>query len=360
MYPILYKKTATGAIQTWQMQIQNNQHCVISGQEGGKKVTSSWTTCTPKNVGRANETTAEEQAMLEVKAKYKKKLDGEYYNDILKANTPKIFKPMLAHKYKGGLTFPVHTQPKLDGIRAIVTKDGIKSRTGKVITSCPHILEALVSTFEEHPDLILDGELYHHNLKEDFNKLVSVIRKDKPSEQARALVQYHIYDMPSSSDNFVRRSLILTGILFWASLEPSIEIVPTCKSVNQQALDSANEKYAAQGYEGQIIRLDKPYQNKRSKFLLKRKEFADHEYKIVGIAEGKGNWAGKAKRITCQLPDGREFGATLKGTQKYCAEVLANSEKYIGKQATVKHFRETPGGIPRFGIVKSLHLKERL
>ena len=92
-----------------------------------------------------------------------------------------------------------YTQPKLDGIRCLVNKHGMNSRSGKPINSCPHIFEALEQFVKDYPNITLDGELYNHELKSDFQKIVSLVRKVKcrPEEIAESaeLVEYHIYDM---------------------------------------------------------------------------------------------------------------------------------------------------------------------
>src|SRR3546814_5619389 len=88
----------------------------------------------------------------------------------------------------------------LDGVRCIATKDGLFSRQGKPITSCPHISTALTPLFEHTPSLVLDGELYNHDLKDNFNEIISLVRKQKltPEQFAETakVVQYHVYDLP--------------------------------------------------------------------------------------------------------------------------------------------------------------------
>ena len=85
-----------------------------------------------------------------------------------------IHKPMLAHKYDDSRVDwdqPVYIQPKLDGVRCLFTKNGAYSRTGKQFMNLRHIEIALKPFFDQQPDVILDGELYNHKLKNDFEKL---------------------------------------------------------------------------------------------------------------------------------------------------------------------------------------------
>ncbi len=153
----IYKKTKTGATQEWTIEVVGNKYRTISGQTDGKKIVNEWTICYGKNVGRANATTDKEQAMLEAVAKRTKKLESGYFENIKHINKQQYFEPMLASKWedsKDKIQYPIFSQPKLDGIRCIVTKDGMFSRNGKPIISAPHILESLSEVFETHPNLI--------------------------------------------------------------------------------------------------------------------------------------------------------------------------------------------------------------
>ena len=365
----LYKVDTKGKVRMWRMEVDGNKIRTISGIDGGKVVTSGWTVTTPKNVGRSNATTAEEQAIAEVEAKYKLKLEGDYHSSIKNAEGGnRHIKPMLAFdwnkvKDKSQLKYPVFVQPKLDGIRCLATATGLWSRTGKEIVAVPHISAALASFFEENPDAILDGELYNHEFKDDFNTIISMVRKTKPSEEdielAREKVEYHVYDVASSEETFKKRcGEYKRGV---RSINSSCVVpVATHAATTEEEIDTLYGEFLEDGYEGGIVRLDSPYElGKRSKSLLKRKDFEDKEFKIVEIQEGKGNWSGYAKVVLFELEDGRTCGAGLAGTQEFTKEVLEKRDEYVGKQVTVQYFTRTPDGVPRFPIAKALHLKRR-
>jgi DNA ligase-1 len=351
-YPTLYKRDSTGKVRTWRMEVNDNGYRTLSGVHGGTETASGWTDAQPKNVGRTNETTADQQAHLEVEAEYKKKRSLAYFDNVEDVDGDRFYQPMLAHKYEGW-TGPCYSQPKLDGIRCIANAKGLWSRKGKPILAVPHIWNALAPIFAAHPEAIIDGELYNHSLKADFNKIVSLVKKQKPSPVDLALseqfIQYHIYDLPFKPGGFADR---------WSYIdlkEAAIVWVPTVAVGAETLLDQIYGEYLADGFEGQIIRSRTGvYENKRSKNLLKRKEFKDSEFEIVRVEEGLGNWAGYAKSIICKLPDGREFGSGLKGDQAYAAQVLKNASDYVGKQATIRYFTETPDGIPRFPVAYEL------
>jgi DNA ligase-1 len=355
----IYKKTKTGATQEWTIEISDNKYRTHSGQVGGQITTNAWTVVYGKNEGKANGTTDNEQALKEAIAKRTKKLESGYFESITNIDTKQYFEPMLAAKwedYKDKLTYPIYSQAKLDGIRCILTKDGMFSRNGKPIISAPHIFDSVKPLFETNPDLIFDGELYADKFANDFNKIVSLVKKTKPTtddlKESKELIEYHIYDLPSSDKNFVHRAYDL-AILFETrkELHPHCRIVETYKVPSEDVVTELYEKYVEEGYEGQMLRLDGKYENKRSKNLLKHKSFVDEEYTILDICEGEGNRTGTAGYMVFQTAEGKPFKSNVKGTWDETAEMLKSKKQLIGKQATIKYFNLTPDGIPRFPFV---------
>ena len=385
--PTLYKRTTTGATQSWEIEIEENKFRTISGQLDGKKITNNWTTCEGKNVGKKNETSGAEQALKEAEAKHQKKRDKGYRVDVGNIDKKKFYEPMLAQDFKnknrqneviadlqqvdGGTVGTVFSQPKLDGIRCIAMREGLFTRTGKEITAVPHIHEALKPLFEKYPNATLDGELYNHAYKDDFNKIIHLVRKqnltDEHLAESAEMIQYHIYDAPvigkdnpfrkggcyTEKDYFSDRTSILDAQFPNLGLdkEECLVIVETIEIHGREQLDRCYEDYVEAGYEGQMIRLDGPYENKRSSKLLKRKEFVDEEYEILGYDEGTGNREGTIKHFKFKNKDGREFNSNVKGTFEYMAELLERGDELVGKMATVKYFNLTPDGVPRFPYV---------
>ena len=301
----LYKRAVNGKTLEWEIEIENNCFRTISGYTDGIKTTSEWTCCEAKNVGKKNATTANEQALAEATAMHRKRIETGSFESINDIDTPVYFKPMLAHDYndyKDKITFPIHSQPKLDGVRCIVRSDGMWSRNGKPIISAPHIFESLKPLFEANPDLILDGELYADRDVADFNTIISCVRKTKPTkadlQTSAKFIQYHVYDIPSVERIF--RDRFFNDLL-------SIDLPECCKLVstivvrNETEINILYNEYMEQGYEGQILRTNSLYENKRSKSLLKHKSFVDGEFEILGVEEGKGNLSGKVGRLNFQI-----------------------------------------------------------
>lgn len=360
-FPTLYKRTNAGKIQEWTMEVEGNRFRTISGQTDGKKVTSEWTACFGKNIGRANATTDDEQAMAEATSRFTKQKDKHYHEDIKDADVAKFPKAMLAHKYEEfDDTFPVFSQPKLDGIRCLITVDGMWTRGGKPIISAPHIFEAVEWIFGLNPELVLDGEIYTHKLRDDFNKIISLAKKSKPTQadldESAEHLQYWMYDVINDGI-FNDRYAAADSIAQHSG--PAIQMTPTHAVETQEELDELYGEYQINGYEGQMIR--KPnslYEGKRTKSLLKRKEFVDEEFTIISLNEGKGNYAGMIKSVT--LTDGNiTFDSGIKGNQEFLLDLMGKVEAYPGKQATVRYQNKTPDGIPRFPVVYVLHETER-
>lgn len=363
IYPTIYKRTSTGKIQTWFAETDGGRFRSTAGQLNGKKTTTEWTICFPKNIGKSNATTAEQQAISEVEADYVKRLAKDYRKDLESIDADLRFKPMLAHewedrKHKIRSDF-VYIQPKLDGIRCIMNKDGMWTREGKEIFGAPHIFEGLKSLFDNDPKLILDGELYNHDLRNDFNSIVSIVKKQDPTleelELSKKLVQYWIYDMPSVQTIYKDRWSSIVS--FFATHDCLLEYciqVETSK-IHYCDVVSYSKKYIEWEFEGSIIRLgDGVYENKRSDNLLKYKEFQDKEYEIVDILEGKGNKASWAAKIIFKLEDGTTSKAGVIGNEDYCKELLVNKHACIGKMGTINFQSYTPDGKPRFAKFKGV------
>ena len=358
----LYKRDTNGNIRELTVEYSNgvmNATRTIAGIKDGKLVTSGWKDAYGKNEGKANATTDAEQAQKEAQAMWDKKVEKEYFEDISLVDTYDKFKPQLAHDYTKRPQSIGISQPKLDGIRCIARKDGLFTRAGKEITTCNHIFSSLQSFFEQYPNVILDGELYNHELKDDFNQITSLVRKVKPSslekELAYKLVQYHVYDMVWTDDvkpDFGTRYEFIVAQNF----DLPIVTVETTVCHSQEELDELYSQYTADGYEGQMVRNDTPYENKRSKNLLKRKEFITEEFNVVEVLEGSGNWQGYAKHFV--LTDGTEtFKSGVRGNQATLKALLEQEVKPTW--VTCRYFERSIDNIPRFPVVIDWGIGER-
>lgn len=365
VFPKLYKKTSTGAIQEWEVYVDDTNCTPVIvtkyGQLGGKIQTSTEIITEGKNIGRSNETSPMEQAYLQAKSDWEKQLKKGYVDNVDDAEDGKTdaiieggIAPMLAHKFSEQghkIKYPALVQPKLDGHRctsqigddALVT---LWSRTRKPITSVPHIVDAIARLCNLAR---LDGELYNHEYHNNFEELSSLIRQEEPSGKYED-VQYHVYDIPFPNMTNKERNELLQS--YKEKFEGSpIHIVETIVVNDEDELMDAFDHFIEQGYEGCMVRnMDGKYVNKRSYDLQKVKEFDDAEFKIVGIKVGtKGSMAGKAV-FTCQLPNGETFDCKMKGSMDELKKYADDPSLVIDKILTVQYQGYTKYGMPRFPV----------
>lgn len=371
-YPKLYKLDSKGTIRVWHMEQEANRHRTISGIQSGQMVTSNWTEVSGKNLGKANETSAIEQAQQEIEAKYRKQKKLGYVdnlNDMVQTNQThlkNIPKPMLAKCWKdysdkidlssGNWIM----QCKFNGMRCIATKDGLFTRRGERYLSCPHIEESLHSFFEKYPDAVLDGELFNEKYRQQLNEISKLVRKTvhltpEDLQKSREMVLYYVYDgyvehdwqYGPKEEYAIRRYFIdreITNRDYIQKVEDWIVTdIETLNRLYQSLVDA--------GHEGAMLRnIHSGYEHKRSKNLLKLKPEDDAEAIILDIQEGEGNWAKAGKIITLQWKD-IIFNATFKGTFDESVKFLQERDKWLGQTVTFLYNGLTGKGVPNYARV---------
>jgi len=272
-------------------------------------------------------------------------------------------KAMLAHKYNPDKAdYPAYIQPKLDGVRCLFTKDGAFSRADNQFMNVKHIEKALENFFNKYPTAVLDGELYNHELKDDFEKIISLVRKTKPTQEhkdeAAELVQYHVYDIASMTiGGYTTRLNYLQSNLFAGFNTWPVMSVETKVVLDYDEAVKQHNKYLKLGYEGSIYRsIDGKYKNTRSWDLMKFKDFDDAEATIIGYELGKGKRQGTLGKFIMQDDEGIQFGCPPgKGyTYKDLAAMIDNISHYIGERATFTYFQRTQAGSYRHPLYKCL------
>ena len=271
-------------------------------------------------------------------------------------------KPMLAHKFDNNRvdwSKPLYIQPKLDGVRCLITKDGAFSRTGKQFKNIAHIELSLKSFFDQQPDVVLDGELYNHDLKDDFEKIISLVRKQKPTDDdrldAKNLTQFHCYDYFDGvqyNSYKTRMNNLVTSDIY----SNCVKYVPARLVDSYNYARTLHNEYLADGYEGSIIRLDGLYKHGRSYDLMKFKDFSDTEATIIGYEVGQGKRTGTLGKFIMQDDEGVKFGCPPgKGyNYKDLADMLTNVTDYIGKRATFTYFQRTKANSYRHPLFKCI------
>ncbi len=286
--------------------------------------------------------TLQQQVVSRIKSRINKQLDKGYvktYDEALKppTNAMNMIQPMLAQPFKRVLSISntMYVQPKLDGHRCLITRQNGKmlaySRQGKSIDTIDHIL----NNIDIPEGTTLDGELYVHG-----EKLQTIASWSKRLQDLSKKLEYHVYDMVSD-EKFSDRLWQLNTFNFGAGI---------CRvyteEINPYEIDLTNllKHTLNAGYEGLILRDDKTgYQaGRRSKSLIKLKQTADAEFKVVDIKPSKTGWA----VLTCITDEGREFGVSAPGTHEQKTHVLQEPNKYLERYVTVEFSQLTKDNIP--------------
>ena len=364
VWPTLYGETSAGKIKEWDILVEDldiPQIVVVHGQQHGKKQTSIEKVKEGKNIGKSNETTPYEQACLQAESQWKKKQDKGYRISIELLETKDSDKPplpMLALKYedaKHRLVWPVLVQPKLNGRRCLARREGdtvrFYSRGNKEFKTLKHIIPDFLGFMEDRE--IRDGEIYNHG-GISFQKLISYIKDEKNPEweMIEKYVQFHNYDVVSDKGFKTRRLMLKDHGKY-------IKCVPTYICHDESEVSAYHAMFIENGYEGTMVRSggDEPYELEyRSHTLLKKKDFIDDEFKIIGCKEGVGKDEGKAI-FRCQTKNNTggtygdgSFDVRCKGVDEIRQEQWKNREKYIGKMLSVKFQCYSDEGIPIFPV----------
>ena len=259
---------------------------------------------------------------------------------------------------------PVFMQPKLDGVRCVIQYENMGleyevkaySRTGKEWKNIHHILEQLKPFFEKYPNVILDGELYNHDLKDDFETIISLVRRQKPDDidmlESRDLVQFHCYDIIDEKlpfeqrINFIRKSLMLLG--------DSIHTVSTTSIACKLDAEEMHKVNLECGFEGSILRTNDVYKCGRSWNLRKFKDFHDAEATLLAWVEGKGKRKGTVGKFMAVDADGNEFGMPVMDRFDYLQKNFRKMRNWVGKTATFTYFERTKAGSYRHPLFKCI------
>jgi len=279
-------------------------------------------------------------------------------------------KPMLAYPVSDkpiDYGNKISIQPKLDGVRCVIQYEKhinksenrvvAYSRTGKEWKNIYHILYDLVPFFEKHPNVILDGELYNHDLRDNFEKIISLVRKTKPTDQdrldARELTQFHCYDIIDETLTFEERNYF---IIKQVPTSYCVKHLKTFGVSGESGARAHHKTNLLMGYEGSIVRTNDTYQCKRSHNLRKFKDFSDAEATIVGFVEGKGKRKGTLGKFIMEDSDGNMFGCPPgKGyNYKDLSNLLHRAPHYIGATATFTYFERTKANSYRHPLFKAI------
>jgi len=387
IFPKLYEKSSTGKTKHWEISV--NSVAEQASQNTAKYTSSAMITVnygvgdskirkseklitTGKNIGKSNETSAYDQALLEAESTWKQKLDKGYVQNVTDLNK-EVLLPMLAQRFqerKHDIIYPAYVQPKLDGVRCLAKKidnETMKyySRMGKEYTTLEHLTSDLLKVLEVGQ--VLDGEIYSHDYT--FQEMISFVKKLRPESPN---LEYYVFDsVPSSKIKveqllkdkfdlkahglkpfvFEERYKSLVEIFQLISKKSKIRLLKTEKIQTEDDVYSKHNEYVKAGYEGIIIRnITGLYSlKKRSKDLQKYKEFKDEEFIITGGVSSTGTET-DCIIFNVKNKKDQEFAVRPRGSFEQRKQWLKNIDKLIGKKLIVRFQEKTDAGLPRFPV----------
>jgi len=351
--PKLYKRSSTGKIVEWEIEVRDGDPVQIvtrHGQTDGKIQEGFRDVRSGKNIGKANETTALEQAALEAKSKWTLRQKKGYCADPSGINLNQKPLPMLAHKFmerKHNIKYPCAVQPKLNGVRCLTKRVPAQqmieftSRGGNDFETLGHLVLPLARILTI--DQMLDGEIYVHGWS--FQKIIRRVKRAEEQYDDVTELEYWIYDMPDKADFQDRWKWITENV----PDDPSLKLVktPTYIVESEDEIHRYHDIFIEQGFEGIIIRNLKggyrfQYNNKN---LQKLKKFHDDEFEVIGAKEGQGKESGCVIWV-CKTRDGKEFDVRPEGTLEERRILFQEASNYFGKMYTVRYQDLSEDGIP--------------
>lgn len=365
-FPVLYRIGQNGKVLQWSVSVEGREINVLSGEKGGK-MTRTTSYATAKNVGRANETSAAEQALKEAESKWNKQKKKLYRESIDEAQNVPVL-PMLALdylKYGHRAKFPAIGQRKLNGMRGLRAPDNseFRSRENNPIRKLPHIESQLRWLEMECPYWYeeIDGEIYRHGIP--LGDIISLVKRAQPDSEK---LEFHIFDLNLEGVRQDQRIDILRTIKSWMDkhaeevrhFAPHIFISDSIIVRDEKHMIELQKEYESEGFEGIMLRdPNAVYVSGPAKTpaVFKRKSFQDAEFDIVDITEGA---EGRAI-LHFVTKEGRPFSAELVGSDEVCREVFDNRTEILQakKKATVKYQELSKYGVPTIGV-KALVIRD--
>jgi DNA ligase-1 len=223
---------------------------------------------------------------------------------------------------------------KLDGVRAYWDGSAMYSRNGNPFAIPDWFWRILPR------GTAVDGELYVGPGK--FNESVSIVRSGTadPARWRSSGIKYMAFDLPDHPGLFEDRMRALDRV---ASTLPFLALRQTlCTSPKH--LKQFHDSVTVRGIEGTMLREPNSYyERKRSKTLLKVKDFHDVEARVIGYVPGAGRHKGRLGAYEAELKNGTRFSVGTGLSDKDREKPVR-----IGTVITVRYQELTPAGVPRF------------
>jgi DNA ligase-1 len=253
---------------------------------------------------------------------------------------------MLARLYAGDTPASYVCEPKVDGLRVLITADlsrrvvRFETRNGNPMPSLDHLAEEVLELLAGKDGVwLLDGEAVSGK---SFFTSVGALRSDRSADDARVW----LFDLPSVEGDYSTRRASLEA-LFAQSYPTSLLLIPSVSCTPEEAF----LRFAAEGFEGAMVKdTTAPYSHGlRSRAWLKVKDADTTDAEIVDVVEGTGKCAGMAGHIVVRF--GRRLVNVGTGMDNATrTALLADRSQLIGQTAEVDFQMKTPTGSLRHPV----------
>lgn len=262
---------------------------------------------------------------------------------------------------------------KLDGVRCLIVADEkgkvtCFSRQGKIFETLGRVEESveklgLKSLVIDCEVCLLDGDA------DDFQGIMKLIRKKDFTIPNPVCKVFDLLTLDEFSSRKSKRKLSERLADIPSKIPAGHEILQTLPQTivkDRDHYESMMEDAASNGWEGLILRRDAPYQGKRSKDLLKCKNFHDAEYVVKAVEMGPfryvcGGQEKEEEMLSCVTIEHKGHDVRV-GSGWSIEQRKAFHKKpsdILGKTIGVQYFEETrnqDGGISlRFPTVKIVY-----
>lgn len=324
-----------------------------------------------KNIGKSNETTPGQQAVLEANSRVLKQIDKGYVRTQEEALVPVTNgigkkKPQLStdirklsEKQLASIDWDTtYLQPKLNGNRGMVD-EVLYSRSGNEFLNLGHIVAALEGT-PLSEKLHLDGEIYKHD-GTALQVINGLIKKKQPGTET---LQYWLYDSVSDLQFIERYWWLEKAYKATIEMKPELAnvlvLTETVKVSSMLEALEQHEENIKRGFEGSILRWGREgyCDDKRVITSLKLKPFEDHEFKVVDYEWGTPNRDKDHNDLLVPVlwyeisPGGPRGKVTAPGDMYEKDAIGRSIDDHMGRLMTITHMGYTLDGIPDIATAK--------
>lgn len=343
--------------------------------------------------GKSNRTVTE-QALLEYNSNKKKYLDKGYknikdlgYNSLTEFDPDKVldnnqtdsngFKKHMLAKSSNDVANSVferinvwYGSRKIDGCRCSFYWKDDKIHTasrggGDYDAACQDFINhpKFIEFFKNHPDIILDGEMYKFGLS--LQQISGCIRTEL--SEGKYKLEYYIYDTMTENKKFIDRLKELEMIKEelnlgfepereWKEDDLRIQIVPQETVSGWTNIKKLHDKYVNEGWEGLVIRdPDKEYKfGSRSNNMIKVKERQEETFTIVGYELGL---RGVEDMCFVMKTQGNiTFKAKPCGNKEIKENYIKHIDELIGKKGDCTFFYYSNENVPLQPVFKAVRI----